>query len=74
MSQFKTMTSGQSLVISVKREASREILLNMPMIFISCNKPDRRLERLSSRLIFVEADEEIDFDNLIDYQEYLQLD
>jgi hypothetical protein len=74
MAQFKTMTSGMSLAICVKREPSREITLNMPMIFISCYKPDGRLERLSSRLVFVEADEQVDSDNHIDYHEYLQIE
>jgi hypothetical protein len=68
------MTSGMPLVVSVKNEAAKEIMLNMPMIFISCQRPDKRLERLSSRLQFIEANEKVDFDNLIDYNDYITFD
>lgn len=71
---MKLVTSGFPVTISVKREPTREVVFNIPMIFITSNEPNDLVTSLSSRFHMVEVKEKINFEQQhINYNEYINL-
>jgi hypothetical protein len=69
---WKRIISGQVVSISVKKQPARQVLFNIPMIFISTSEPDMENNLgLRSRLCVVNATGKIDLENPIDYNEYI---